>query len=174
MLPRSLRLIAVGVVTAAVVVPSYVLPVSAQVKLPPAVLPQNPVIGQMSVNQGAPVPIYAVSLDVKNPFIESGGGTGSGKASLSDISIQKLSDALSTDLFRLALLGEHVPQVRIELYSSGTTTVASTFLLQNVLVTGFATAGVIGGESVTFHYERLTFGTGGTPFCWDIAQNKAC
>ena len=174
MLPSALRLIALGVVAAALVVPASIPPVSAQVKPPAAVLNQNPVIGQVTVNQGAPVPIYAVSLDVKNPFVDIGGGIGTGKATLSDISIQKVADALSTDLFRLALLGEHVPQVRIELYGPGTTTVASTFLLQNVVVTGFATAGAEGGENVTFHYERLTFGTSGAPFCWDIKQNKAC
>lgn len=170
MLSRSLRLIAVGVVTGALVIPTAVLRVSAQTKLPPAILPQNPAIGQLSVNQGAPVPIYAVSLDVLNPFVDDG----SGRASLSDISVQKMADTLSTEFFRLALQAEHVPQVRIDLYNSGTTTVASTFLLQNVVVTGFATAGVASGEAVTFHYERLTFGTGGTPFCWDIKQNKAC
>ena len=171
MLPSALRLIALGVVAAAVVVPASLPPVSAQAKPPAAVLNQNPVIGQVTVNQGAPAPIYAVSLDVKNPFVDS---TGTGRATLSDISIQKVADALSTDLFRLALLGEHVPQVRIELFSAGTNTVASTFLLQNVVVTGFATAGTEGGENVTFHYERLTFGTSGAPFCWDIKQNKAC
>ena len=171
MLPRSLRLIALGVVAAALLVPGSLSRVSAQAKLPPAVLPQNPIIGQVTVGQGAPVSIYAVSLDVKNPFVDS---TGTGRATLSDISIQKVADALSTDLFRLALLGEHVPQVRIELFSTGTTTVASTLLLQNVVVTGFATAGTEGGENVTFHYERLTFGTSGAPFCWDIKQNKAC
>jgi type VI protein secretion system component Hcp len=174
MLPRSWRVIALGVLVAAVVVPASILRVNAQVKLPPAVLPQNPVIGQVTVNQGTPVPIYAVSLDVKNTIVDvGGGGQGTGQAQFSDISIQKAVDALSTDLFRLALLGEHVPQVRIELYSSGTTTVASTFLLQNVVVTGFATAG--GGlENISFHYERLTLGTSGAPYCWDLAQNKAC
>jgi hypothetical protein len=169
MRPRSWRLIAFGVVTA-VVVQGSLLRVSAQAKLPPAVLPQNPVIGQLTVGQGAPVAIYAVSLDVKNPLADDGSGTG--RANFSDLSIQKLADALSTDLFRLALRGEHVPQVRIELYNAGTTTVASTYLLENVLVTGFATAGA--GEAVTFHYERLTFGTSGAPFCWDLKQNKAC
>ena len=174
MLSSALRLIALGVVAAAVIVPASSPPVSAQAKPPAAVLNQNPVIGQVTVNQGAPVPIYAVSLDVKNPFVDLGGSQGTGRATLSDISIQKLADALSTDLFRLALQGDHVPQVRIELYSAGTSTVASSFLLQNVVVTGFATVGAEGGEKVTFHYERLTFGTSGTPFCWDIKQNRAC
>ena len=173
MLSRSVRTVVLGLMTAAVVMTASEPRVAAQGKVPPVFQQENPVVGQLSVNHGPAVPIYGVSLDVKNLFDDSGSGGGAGKVVFSDVSVQKMPDALSTEFFRLALQGAHVQQVRIEMFNAGTTTVGSSFLLQDVVVSGFATTGG-GGETVTLNFTRLTYGTGGTPFCWDVKQNKAC
>lgn len=127
-------------------------------------------IGQLTIGDAASVPIFAVSSVVENV---GGGAGGAAPAALSDIAIVKRADALSTPLFSAIVRGEHLPTVRIDLHEPGKATVAASFELADVVVTGFTTSGDQ-GEAVTFDFRRVTFSAAGQSFCWDTLSNTSC
>jgi len=130
-------------------------------------------IGQLSVGGGTAVPIYAFSFGAQNVISDIGGsGGGAGKASISDISLLKLSDSQSTSLLRDTLTGQHLPAVQIDLFQNGGT-IGSSFALGTVVVTSFQTTSAQ-TESITLHFDRLTFTSGGLSFCWDVSGEKGC
>ena len=128
-------------------------------------------IGQVSVAGGAPFPIYAIGFDVQN--IGLGGGGGAGQPKLSDVSIEKQADALSSVLFRSTIQGVHLTNVRIDLYRAGGSAIGSTIELSDVLVTAFSTTDRQ-AEAVAFNFSRIVFTAGGQNFCWDVRLNATC
>jgi hypothetical protein len=141
----------------------------AQSASPGVLMPGN-AIGQLSVADAAPVPIYAIGFDVQNTGSTGGGGAGAPKF---DLSIEKQPDVLSTALFRSTVQGVHLAGVRIDLYRPGGTAIASTIELSDVLVTAFATTDRQ-GEAVAFDFSRIVFTAGGQTFCWDTKLNASC
>ena len=67
--------------------------------------------------------------------IGTGTGAGAGKVTFSDISITKLVDSASTDLFAALTAGTVVPTAEVVLYQPGTTTPAISYQFKEVFVT---------------------------------------
>jgi len=139
----------------------------------PAVQAPSPV-GQISIDGGTPSPIYGFTFGAANSgTTTSGGGSGAGKVSFSDVVVTKNADALSTELLRFVSTGTHRMVAEVQLYQFGTTTVQSTYELADVIITGFQ-AGGGGAESVQLNFRRITVASGGSSFCWDVATNASC
>ena len=119
--------------------------------------------------------IYSFSFGATAP-ISSGGGGAAGRTTLSDIAVTKAADALSRSLFSNVVRGVHMPTVQIDIYEPGTTTVVASYGLQDILISSFAAASGGNGqlESVSFNYRVITVTSGGSSFCWNIAENAAC
>jgi type VI protein secretion system component Hcp len=132
-------------------------------------------IGQLSVADGTPVPIYGFSWGASNSgTVSSGGGAGAGKANVQDISISKQDDALSTALLQNTLLGTHIERVRIDVFRSGQAGIAATIQLQDAIVTSFSTGGGNLVENVTFEGTRVSYTAAGHTVCWNLAENVSC
>jgi type VI secretion system secreted protein Hcp len=131
-------------------------------------------IGRISVEGGPASPIYAFSFGAAQiTGGATGGGGGAGKAVLDDVSIVKDVDALSTSLLDYVVTGRHLQRVRIETYGSNANQVASTFELEDVIVTRFETSGA-SSESVAFNYRLVRLTAGGATVCWDTSANMRC
>jgi type VI secretion system secreted protein Hcp len=131
-------------------------------------------IGQISIESGPVSPIYAFTFGAEQITGGTpGGGGGAGKAVLDDVSIVKDADALSTSLLNYVVTGRHLQRVRIEIYGSNANQVASTFELEDVIVTRFQTSGAV-SESVAFNYRLVRLTAGGATVCWDASANMGC
>ena len=144
---------------------------TAHVAAQPHEVSQSKAIGQLTIGDSAPVPIFALSSNVQNTG--NGGGGGAGQAALSDITVVKQADAQSTALFRAIVRGLRLPSVRIDLYENGKTTIAASFELADVLVTEMTSSGDQ-GEAVAFAFAQVTFTAAGQSFCWDTNTNTTC
>lgn len=149
----------------AMVLAAGTAPIAAQ-----TVVSRPDAIGLLTIGDGAPVPIYAMSSSVQNA---GGGNGGAGAATLSGITVVKQADALSTALFRAIVRGQHLPGVRIEVYQAGKAAIAASFELADVLVTGLISTGDQ-GEAVTFDFSQVTFSAAGQSFCWNTTTNSSC
>jgi type VI protein secretion system component Hcp len=118
-------------------------------------------------------PFLAFSWGASNSgSVSSGGGTGAGKVSIQDISITRLTDAQSPEIFKTVASGRHLRLVEIE---TGTTK----FRFEDVIVSSFSTGGAIDNKSprmdnVTFNFGRVTYTVNGVSTCFDLTTNIAC
>ena len=66
------------------------------------------------------IDIFSLSFGASNPSqVSTGGGSGSGKVSLSSLSIQKVVDSSTPDLFRACCSGKHFTTAKITVRESG-------------------------------------------------------
>ena len=131
-------------------------------------------MGEISVEGGPVSPIYAFTFAAEQiTGGTTGGGGGAGKAVLDDVSIVKDADALSTSLLNYVVTGQHLQRVRVEIYGSNANQVASTFELEDEIVTRFETSGAA-SESVAFNYRLVRLTAGGATVCWDTSANMRC
>ena len=131
-------------------------------------------IGQISVEGGPVSPIYAFTFGAEQITDgATGGGGGAGKAVLDDVAIVKDADALSTSLLNFVVTGRHLQRVRVDIYGSNANQVASTFELEDVIVTRFETSGAA-SESVAFSYRLVRLTAGSATVCWDTSASRAC
>ena len=132
------------------------------------------VVGSLQIDSlgGAVVPIYAFGFEVTNSVTLPGGGGGAGKATLTDVQVSRLPDAISPTLFRTGVLGTHLPVVRIVLSGAGKNAADSTYVLNNVFISGLSNTD--GLERVAFKFESIELPVGGAQFCFDVTANKAC
>ena len=151
--------------TLALVIALVQVPLIAQTR--PAA--SNTPIGQLTIGD-ATVPIYSFSFGASNTFGEIGG---TGRASVSDVSLLKLADALSTPLLRYVVMGDHLPKTRVEVFSR-TTGPGATFDLEDVIVTSYQVSGGDVTESVSLAFGRIAMTANGTSFCWDVLRNLRC
>jgi type VI secretion system secreted protein Hcp len=117
-------------------------------------------------------PFIAFSWGASNSGAVSGGGAGAGKVNIQDISITRLTDAQSPEIFKTVASGRHLRVVEIE---TGTTK----FRFEDVLVSSFSTGGTIDNKSprtdnVTFNFGRVTYSVNGVSTCFDLTANLAC
>lgn len=117
-------------------------------------------------------PFLAYSWGASNSGAVSGGGAGAGKVSIQDISITRLTDAQSPQIFKTVASGQHLSFVEIE-------TGATKFRFEDVIVSSFSTGGAIDNKSprtdnVTFNFGRVTYTVNGTSTCFDLVRNAAC
>lgn len=122
---------------------------------------------------GTSSPIYGFSFSVTNPTAPaSGGGAGSGKASLSAVELSRLPDGSSPLLFKNAVTGVHLPAVQITMSGVGKSVPEATYLLNDAIVSGFSS--IDGVERVSFTYRSIEIFIGGSHFCFDVATNAGC
>jgi len=132
-------------------------------------------VGTLQIDSlgGAVTPIYAFGFEVTNSVtLPGGGGGGAGKATLTDVQVSRLPDAISPTLFRTGVLGTHLPVVRIVLSGAGKNAGDSTYVLNDVFISGFSNTD--GLERVSFKFQSIELLVGGAQFCYDVTANKAC
>jgi type VI secretion system secreted protein Hcp len=103
--------------------------------------------------------------------VSGGSGAGAGKVSIQDVSITRLTDAQSPQIFRAVATGQHLPFVEIE---SG----ATKFRFEEVIVSSYSTGGVIDNkaprtDSVTFNFGKVIYTVNGTTTSFDLVNNRA-
>jgi type VI protein secretion system component Hcp len=134
-----------------------------------------------SLNCATPVGADAFSVlswswGASNPVDVSGGGSGAGKASVSDLNVMKTVDACSPLLFGAVVTGKAFPSLTLtESNADGT---VSTVTLTDVRVSSWQASGSaasdMANESVSFAFAKvcLTDGESGGKFCYDLRANK--
>jgi type VI secretion system secreted protein Hcp len=138
---------------------------------------------QMTVdgmNSNNPTPIQAFSLGGSNSGSISSGGGGAGKASFSDLNVNKFIDGLSVPLLKAVATGQHIRTVKIEVFEIGSAAPFAVYTFSDALVT----ADVLGGsstqvsESAAFNYEKIasSITLNGIQYesCFDLAANRSC
>jgi type VI secretion system secreted protein Hcp len=66
------------------------------------------------------IDIFSFSFGASNPSqVSTGGGSGAGKVSISSVSIQKIVDAATPDLFRACCSGKHFDTAKITVREAG-------------------------------------------------------
>jgi hypothetical protein len=100
------------------------------------------------------------------------GGGGAGKTTFNQVGITRTFDAVSIELFKRIATGRRLPRVEILLYKPGTTTVETTYGLNDVVITLFR--GSPGSEAVGFAYAGIDITGAGSSFCFDIVSNTGC
>lgn len=116
----------------------------------------------------------------------SGGGSGAGRVTISELSITKNADKSSPTLFLLCCNGKHIPSGTLTVRKAGGEALEYEVIqLEDILITGFNTSG--GGaeklvESVSLSCKRVGIvytpqaedGTGGAAVGhgWDVGANE--
>jgi type VI protein secretion system component Hcp len=139
---------------------------------------------QMTVdgmNGDLPTPIFSFSMGATNSGTVSGGGGGSaGRATFQDLAVSKQLDAMSVDLLSAAATGEHISDVKIEVFAIGSSSPFATYTFRDALVTAvvFGASNQAPGETVSFNFTRVISDVtvGGTTFhsCFDLVKNVKC
>ena len=131
-------------------------------------------------NSQGTFPALSWSFGVSQPadVTGAGGGSGAGKATLTDVKITRRADSCSPILFGASVRGNIFRQVTIvqqDTQKEDTFTVT----LNDVLISSFQLGGdsthEVPAEQVGFSFSKICFADSGTgtKFCWDLAQNRA-
>lgn len=109
------------------------------------------------------ISILSFSLGASNPSaFPTGGGSGSGKVSFSDLSMVKEVDVSSVSLLKYLATGKHIAKATLDIVSSATKS-SQPYLrydLQDTLVTSYQISGGSGGnpiESFSLNFGRIEF-----------------
>jgi len=136
----------------------------------------------MGIEEGTPTPILGFSFGELNATTigSATGGAGAGKVSFSNITVNKMLDAVSVQLLKAAATGSHFTKVTIQTFNQGENSPFATYVFDTV----FVGSDVIGGngnslnETVMFVVGSIQadITVGGVSYhsCWDVVQNKAC
>lgn len=129
-------------------------------------------------NQGT-IPALSWNFGVTTPVqTNTGGGSGAGKANLSDLSVSRRADGCTPLLFAASVTGKifkTVTVVQQDQQKDDTFTVT----LQDVIISSYQLGGDHGNEvpseQIGFSYEKICVAdTGtGTKACWDLSQARA-
>jgi type VI protein secretion system component Hcp len=133
------------------------------------------VVGTLRVDNisESPTPIFGLGLSVVNTSdTTSGGGGGAGKATFSDFTITRQSDAASTQLFKFAATGQHIQKVQIDVFQTNSTNVEASYILSDVTVSGYSNDGSF--EKIAFNFAKIEFLSGGARSCFDRSGNLSC
>jgi type VI secretion system Hcp family effector len=128
-------------------------------------------------NQGV-IPALSWSFGVSNPTQAStGGGTVSGRAHLTDVSVSRRADSCSPLLFAASVTGKIFKSVTItqqDVQKDDTFTLT----LQDVIISSFQLGGdhsnEVPSEQIGFSYEKICVADNGsgTKACWDLTQAR--
>jgi type VI protein secretion system component Hcp len=119
-----------------------------------------------------PSSIYSFGIGVSHPVtVGSGGGSGAGNPQVTNVQVTRLSDALSPQLFRAAVLGVHIASVDITIAKTGAAA-ASLYTLEDAVITGLATSDAL--EQMSFAFARVRLSVGNATTCYDVASNSSC
>lgn len=146
--------------------------------------PAPSLLMQMTVddmNNDNPTPIQSFSLGATNTGdIGFGGGGGTGKVDFQSLNVTKMLDGMSVSLLTAAATGEHIMDVKIEVFSIGSNTPFAVYTFEDVLVTAhiFGSSQNAMSEQVSFVFAKIksNITVGGTTFqgCYDVKANKTC
>jgi type VI secretion system secreted protein Hcp len=132
---------------------------SSASKAGPPVVTGNPnaVVTQLQLGTGDAFPVSSFSWGISNPVITlPGGGGGSGKANVSDMSFTKPTDATTVELLTKVATGSHyATAVVTSTLPSGT----FEYRLSDVVVTNVSISSGGGGsfDSFTLNFTRVIF-----------------
>lgn len=107
------------------------------------------------------IEIFSFSMGASNPATigSATGGAGAGKVTMSDISLQKLSDAASPLLFQACCSGKHFPKASMILRKAGgKQMVYLQYDLTEVFVESIQWSGSTGGDDSPTEAVSLAFG----------------
>jgi len=118
-------------------------------------------------------PLSAYSWGASNTGTShSGGGAGTGKVNVGDLSVTKETDAMTPSLVRAVATGEHFQQVAVQ-FTNGIFT--TSYCLKDALVTSVSNSASAGAErpfdSVSFSFASFTFKVGTTAFTFNVVEN---
>jgi len=106
-----------------------------------------------------------------------GGGSGAGKATITDLNVQKQFDECSPALFNGVTTGKHFQTVSLVQQDKKTTTMTVT--LTDVLISSYSIGGSKGdsdpNESVSFNFGKICINdtASGKQACFDFKSQKA-
>jgi type VI protein secretion system component Hcp len=109
----------------------------------------------------------------------AGGGSGSGKAVVSALTLTRTTDACSPALLGGVLTGKHFSSLSLTQYDDAGVMTA-TVVLNDVMLAGWrigsTDTSVQATEEVQVSFAKFVFTdvASGNKFCWDLAENKAC
>lgn len=133
-------------------------------------------VGRLTIMNVADTPtnIFSVGFEATNAATVSGGGGGggAGRPAVDKIVVSRLPDVVSAGLFKATIQGQFLPGARIEVYAAGTTTVQTSYVLGNVLVTRLS--GADGIEEVEFDFQTIEFSVNGASYCFDTVTLGGC
>ena len=106
-----------------------------------------------------------------------GGGSGAGKASISALSLTRVSDACSPDLLGGVVTGKHFAKFTLSQFDKDGAPQATVVLTDAILTSwqvGGTNASAEATEEVQIAFRKLTFRDepSGQEFSWDVAGNK--
>lgn len=136
------------------------------------------------------IDIFSWSLGASNPTtVGTGGGSGAGKVSISSVSIQKIVDAATPDLFRSCCSGKHFATGKITVREAGGDAPVEYMVMDmtQVFVDSISWGAASGGDkpsesvSLSFASFKITYtsqtakgaGEKGPSAGWDIQKNAA-
>ena len=133
--------------------------------------------GKMTIDSGSSVdstPIRDHAFGITFPF-SPGGGTGTGKANFSAFEVTKAINAKSPTLATFISVGDHLEQVTVQVYEPGSTKVAMTYRLEEVVILEMAVSpGASDVENIALYYETIRWKVGDEVFCFDTSLHAAC
>jgi type VI secretion system secreted protein Hcp len=109
----------------------------------------------VTISGNAPMSFDILGLGFTGGTHAAGGGGGSGKVSVHDISITKVVDAASPTLSLYCANGKHIPKVTVVLRKAGK--VYQTIKLSDVLVSSFQIGGHGSGGTLPLDHVTLNF-----------------
>jgi len=118
------------------------------------------------------------SWGATNTATDFGGGGGAGKASISALSLTRVSDACSPDLLGGVVTGKHFTKFTLSQFDKDGVLQATVVLTDAILTSwqvGGSNASAEATEEVQISFRKLTFTdvASGSEFSWDVALNKA-
>ena len=117
------------------------------------------------------------SWGATNTATDFGGGGGAGKASISALSLTRVSDACSPDLLGGVVTGKHFPTFTLSQFDKDGVLQATVLLTDAILTSwqvGGTNASAEATEEVQISFRKLTFTdvASGNKFSWDVAASK--
>ena len=144
--------------------------------LPAKAVAANPGLGSpislsFAASGGPIVEALAWSWGVSNSgTTHQGGGGGSGKANVQDLSVTKYTDSFTPALIEYVATGVHLPEVTL-------TQGGLVLTIKDVLVTSVSTGGssgeVITTENISLNFAAFTISVDGQSFGFNIGENQA-
>lgn len=104
------------------------------------------------------IEILSFSFGASNSINPIGGGSGSGKASMSDFSVMKKTDIASAKFFNHCCKGKHFDKATVSFRKAGGEQVVYlTYVFEKVFVTSIQWSGSSGGDDVPTESASFTF-----------------
>lgn len=132
------------------------------------------IVGTLQIDGGTAVPIHSFSFGATNTTSVggSGGGAGTGKVNVADVEALKDLDALTLDITEGVFKGKHFPQVIVQLYDPGATTVRAKYTFDDVFFTATQQFSAGALERTTFAWTKVRIDLAGDAFQYDQKTGK--